>query len=77
VKEPNRNSLKNGLKTNNPFSVIVIRKGVGMKKCVFCGCEFESNIDFKQHMDTFGWNKEKHLQKLEDISRRDERERLE
>jgi len=48
-----------------------------MKRCVFCGCEFGSNIDFKQHMDTFGWNKEKHLQKLEDVHLRAERDRLE
>jgi len=62
---------------NSSFLLIrVIRKGFKMKKCVFCGFECESNIDFKQHMDTFGWNKNIHLQKLEEIQRRAERERL-
>jgi len=48
-----------------------------MKKCAFCGCEFGSNTDFKSHMDTFGWNKDKHLQKLEEAHHKAERERLE
>jgi len=48
-----------------------------MKKCVFCGCEFESNADFQMHMANFGYNKERHLQKLEEVHRRAERERFE
>ncbi len=38
-----------------------------MKKCAFCKCEFKANEDFQKHMDTFGWNYEKHLQKLEEL----------
>jgi len=41
-----------------------------MKKCVFCGAEFEFNEDFQKHMDTFGWDYEKHLWKLEELHNR-------
>jgi hypothetical protein len=48
-----------------------------MKKCPFCSSEFATNTDFKNHMETFGYNRDKHLGKLEEIHRRAERERLE
>lgn len=40
-----------------------------MKKCAFCGCEFEADSDFTLHMDTFGWDETAHRTKFRSVHR--------
>lgn len=45
-----------------------------MKRCPFCPCEFETEEDYKLHMQAFGWLLEQHRDRFQRVHRRAEYE---